>query len=326
MVRHKAPLGLAFCGYAAWAEVQRWNVLDGVSGYRGTRSNVVYSVPATCVGTPLAAVAAGRHDAAFADVARGLVLAGFPNAILRIGWEMNGDWFPWKARGAEAHFIAAYRRIADVMRAVPGTQFRLCWNPDAIMGRYWGAGLADPPDCYPGDAHVDYVGCDPYNRWWDAVNAPLNAAGQPVRAGETPFPIATQVVRWNREIIGRSGSDVYATRPAGDTTKPFGLAFFRRFATDHGKGLIIGEWGTGFDSAARGNNCGDDGYYTARMCAWMQANRVHSHCYWDQVTGTWHTRACFSQSITGVDPVRLGFSPLDNKPLTAAALRAAFAP
>ena len=50
--------------------------------------NIVWSVPLTVTGTPLADVANGLHDAEFEAAARAIAEAQ-PKAIIRLGWEMN---------------------------------------------------------------------------------------------------------------------------------------------------------------------------------------------------------------------------------------------
>jgi hypothetical protein len=108
----------------------------------------------------LADGAAGRYDATFTRIARTLVNHGFAGAALRIGWEFNGGWYPWAAGKDPASWVAYWRRIVTVMRAVPGARFRFDWNP--ALGKL---GLA-PDSVYPGDEYVDVIGLDVYNQSW----------------------------------------------------------------------------------------------------------------------------------------------------------------
>ena len=113
------------------------------------------------VGT-MAEGALGHYNAEFATLARTLVHYGEGNAVLRIGWEFNGTWYPWAVtdQTAAAHFAAFFRNIVTTMRIVPGATFRFVWNPTS------GPEPEDAQNAYPGDAYVDYVGLDLYDQVW----------------------------------------------------------------------------------------------------------------------------------------------------------------
>ncbi len=101
----------------------------------------------------------GVNDASFRAVATQLVAAGYPDAILRLGWEFDGDWMPWSAPGREANFIAAFRHVHDVFKSV-SSGFRYDFNgATGVDG--WKTTWAKS---YPGDAYVDIIGGDAYDR------------------------------------------------------------------------------------------------------------------------------------------------------------------
>jgi Glycosyl hydrolase family 26 len=110
----------------------------------------------------LAAGAAGTYDEEFTTLARTLVHYGEGNAILRLGWEFNGTWYPWSVTNQTdaAHFAAYFRNIVTTMRVVPGSSFRYVWNPTS------GSEPESARNAYPGDAYVDYVGLDLYDQVW----------------------------------------------------------------------------------------------------------------------------------------------------------------
>ncbi len=110
----------------------------------------------------LAAGAGGRYDQEFATLARTLVSYREGNAILRLGWEFNGNWYPWAVnnRSDASNFAAYFRAIVTTMRSVPGTSFQFVWNPTS------GPTSEPAQDAYPGDAYVDYVGLDLYDQVW----------------------------------------------------------------------------------------------------------------------------------------------------------------
>lgn len=296
LLGRRVPLGLGFLGQGSWAGMD--NVQNQFGPFVGLRDNVIVSTPLTMSGTTLAAVAAGGFDSYFTNVAQKILALGFPFAIWRIGWEFNGSWYAWKARNVETDSIAAWRRVAGLIRAVCPT-FQTLWNPDKKEGRYASSSYADPPDCYPGDDVVTFIGIDAYNGAVNGVNmATLNSdgSGGAAPAGVTSYPIPTQVQRWNNELVGVATGTV-----AVGTAKPFCLAWCAQFAGAHGKRIIIPEWGTGFDGSRQGENTGDDAYYVQQMAAWLIANNVYAHGYWDRITNDYYPHMTIYDSATAAN-------------------------
>jgi hypothetical protein len=93
-----------------------------------------------------------------------LIETGHADAILRIGWEFNGGWYPWTARGKPQAFAAAWRRAAIALRSTPGARFRFDWCPTTVDG--------PTEQAWPGDDVVDYIGLDVYNQSWPALPDP----------------------------------------------------------------------------------------------------------------------------------------------------------
>lgn len=128
------------------------------------------TVLATSIGVPmlprepgvdLASGARGAYDRHFEQVARAFVQNGLAQTVVRIGWEFNHDWFPWRADRDPAAWVAYWRRIVTTMRAVPGAAFRFDWCPA------WNRGKVAPDQVYPGDEFVDIIGLDIYNTTWN---------------------------------------------------------------------------------------------------------------------------------------------------------------
>lgn len=181
--------------------------------------------------------ARGDYDDTFRAIARVMVKRGYATSVIRIGWEFNAGWFPWSALKQPAAYVAHWRRIVEVMRSVPGADFRFDWCPVVV------AGVASPEAAYPGDDVVDIVGADVYNQNWDPQ-------------------VVTAEQRWQRLLDA-----------------PFGLKWHRRFAAAHGKPMSYPEWGTG--TRPDGHGGGDDAYFVRQMAAWIAANPVVYHNYWD---------------------------------------------
>jgi hypothetical protein len=105
-------------------------------------------------------VTSGRQNALLTKLCQVLAQRNMGNAIIRLGWEMNGNWYPWSANADLAGYLAAYRYVVNYCRAQPGMKLRWCWNPNVGLNALrW-------EDCYPGYDYVDYIGVDVYDMWW----------------------------------------------------------------------------------------------------------------------------------------------------------------
>ncbi len=182
-----------------------WAGLDAASNIKAwspTRYHLAIGVPILPgVGT-LAQGATGAYDQYFTILGENLVSDNEADAILRLGWEFNGNWFRWSvATSADAaNFVAYWRQIVTTMRAVPGEKFKFLWNPNAPSPTTY-----TPDQAYPGDAYVDYVGTDVYDNFWG-----------------TPF---TPAAAWVHQL-----------------SQQWGLNWLAAFAAEHNKPIAIPEW------------------------------------------------------------------------------------
>jgi beta-mannanase len=102
-------------------------------------------------------------------------------AYLRLGHEMNGDWYPWgAAQGANtpADYIAMWQHVKGIFSASGIDATRLQW--------IWCANNADvggftAESYYPGDQFVDWVAVDGYNwgtsQTWSTWTTPAETYG-----------------------------------------------------------------------------------------------------------------------------------------------------
>lgn len=198
--------------------------------------------------------AAGKYDHHFEQLAKNLVAHDLADTILRPGWEFNGGWYAWAAKGQTREFAAYWRRIVTVMRAVPGTgKLKFCWNPTLGDQEF------PAEEAWPGDEYVDYVGVDVYDDCW-------NEGTYPWPADATAAEIAARQRKvWDEWIVG----------------SPRGLAYWVRFAAEHDKPLAFPEWG--LNRRDDGHGGGDDPHFVERMHAFVSdpRNRVAFHCYFD---------------------------------------------
>jgi Glycosyl hydrolase family 26 len=152
----------------------------------------------------LAQGAAGAYDTYFKEIGAALVSAGYPDAILRVGWEFNGGWYPWNAHQDPANWVAFYRHIVTVMRGVSGSKFKFDWNPTL------GLQQLRTDSVYPGDDVVDYIGMDTYDQYWGPGNS----------------IVSLPQTRWAAYVNGS-----------------YGLKWLAGFAALHNKPISIPEWG-----------------------------------------------------------------------------------
>jgi hypothetical protein len=189
-----------------------WSGLDGAngslswltSGWQGsgyTLSLGVPMIPTNAAGLAqgtLATGASGAYNDYFATLAKTLVAAGDARAYLRLGWEFNGTWYPWKAltRQSEARYAEYFRQIVTTMRAVPGASFQFVWNPQATAFTETDYSVRA---AYPGDAYVNDIGIDFYDEsagsatsataWADLSQPALDATASFARAERKPVVV-----------------------------------------------------------------------------------------------------------------------------------------
>jgi hypothetical protein len=180
----------------------------------------------------LNATASGASDPSIRYISHLLTRGGYPNAIIRLGWEFDGNWMPWSAVGNEALWVEAYRHVHDVMRSVSPT-FEFDWNGDPGYMQHETA-------AYPGDKYVDIIGYDVYDQ----------PAGIP----------------WNPSTRGWLDP-----RAAWQSFLPK-LRWQRDFAVAHGKRVSYPEWAlSGVNRKVTANVGGDDPTFIQGMYDWMNS-------------------------------------------------------
>lgn len=181
-------LGVDFYGQSAWEDFFRSDWVPGIWKKLNPRRNVVWSVPLTLKGTPLADVADGMHDAEFEAAAKAIAEAQ-PRAIIRLGWEMNIADSAWFAKGQEADYIKAFRRVVGIFRRY-SDDFSYDWCPG------WGPQDFTADLAYPGDDVVDYIGLDVYD---------FKRDGSPQERWDTYYLKAPFGLQWQRDFSSAHG-------------------------------------------------------------------------------------------------------------------------
>lgn len=202
-------------------------------------------LPKTISTESLATAATGAYDEYFTSLAKNLISLGMGDSVIRLGWEFNGKWFSWSAIGKAADFKAAWIHYVKAMRAVPGANFKFCWNPAN------NATSMTASDAFPGDAYVDEIGIDFYDT---AYNGSIYY----------PAGVATQTAQqnaWTRNVTRLNG--------------------YVSFAKAHGKPVSFPEWGVAHKVDLHGGD--DDPYYIQHMYDYI-ADPTHNiawYAYFD---------------------------------------------
>jgi endoglucanase len=113
---------------------------------------------------PLAQIAAGAYDADLRRAAAEAKGMPFNEILIRLGHEMNGDWYGWS--GDPSTFVAAWRHVVSLFRAEGVTNVKWVWSANVNNGSY-------PFKAYfPGEEWIDYTGLDGYN--WGTAGVGVN--------------------------------------------------------------------------------------------------------------------------------------------------------
>jgi hypothetical protein len=190
----------------------------------------------------LTATVNGTNDAAYRYIAgilrdgqgAGGSKAGYPNAIIRLGYEFDCTCMQWNAVGHEALWVSAYKHVHDIFaNATTGSttyKFDWCGLPGSFNSE---------TSAYPGDSYVDIIGLDVYDQ----------GAG----------------VAWN------STTDQWVDPQAAWNTLQPKLQFAETFAVNHSKVVSYPEWGLSGNHPNQSDaNGGDDPTFIHNMFLWMK--------------------------------------------------------
>jgi hypothetical protein len=184
----------------------------------------------------LAACAAGTYDSDYKHIAKAFQQYGILDNIFRIGWEFTGGRYSWRSAGHEKEYAACYRHIVQVMRTtVPENHWTFDWNPTGNVKR------ATLDATYPGDDVVDYVSVDVY----DSSRNRTTAYPYPASCDDA-CRLARQKANWNNILYELN-------------------YIIKKFATDHGKKMVITEWGVWAETGMSNTPGGGDNKYFIQM-------------------------------------------------------------
>ena len=200
-------------------------------------------------GATLADGAAGDYNAYFETMAQGLVANNEAASIVRVGWEFNGNWYPWAANSSNAsQFIAYWQQIVTAMRSVSGAGFKFEWCP--TLGD---EGVGNLANYYPGSAYVDDVAADVYDQAW---------SNYPGASGEfSDLETGTYGLNWLTSFAAQQG-------------KPVVLG-------EWGLGTGSGDAGQAYSANNQQVSGGDDPTFINDMAQWLMTNHIYEASYFD---------------------------------------------
>ncbi|MFT4164332.1 MAG: glycosyl hydrolase [Microlunatus sp.] len=193
-----------------------------IDAHRGSPYHLELSVPLLPrTGATLSACATGSYDQHWRTIAGKLAAAGLGDATIRPGWEFNGGWYSWSAKGNVGAFVGCYRSLVNTMRAT-SPELSFSWTVNN------GSNAMSADEAWPGPSYVDVIGVDIYDydyRWY------------PPPAGLTMDQARAKSWEWA----------LNGTR---------GLRYWAEFAAARGKPLALSEWGLAWrsDGHAGGDN------------------------------------------------------------------------
>lgn len=270
---HNAVLGARPKFFNIFTDFQRdpstWVSNAGWSAWSSAQSGTAYVGPASgivpVVGIPLAwsglgwsnvdyfylYTIDGQYDAIYNGIVDAWADNGYKIVDFRIAYEFNGSFMMWApgnsaAPSANADFIAAFRRVADVIHARArqrGIRAMIHWNPAAINYTSY-----DVETLYPGDAYVDVIAIDQYSPMWPIGLTDWSTGG----TVEMTDRDAWAAIPANRAHYWRYPNATHYAQTPTTGSKGWSMGQAIAFAKLHRKPLAVDETGVGSQNGALG--------------------------------------------------------------------------
>ena len=164
----KHPLDIA----EVWPNRSTWaSIADPAWLYRtweGSPYTMVISaamLPTDVPGASIRACAKGAYNAHWRQFGQVISSYGLGSSIIRLGWEFNGNWYPWAATDPTAWAECWRQAVTSAWSTAP--RLRWDWN----VNRGVSSALADPTRAYPGNRYVSMIGIDSYDMWPPVASA-----------------------------------------------------------------------------------------------------------------------------------------------------------
>ena len=190
------------------------------------------------------ACASGDYNQYATTLAENLASADEGSIVIRLGTEANGNWeadYVGTSSAEMSDWAKCYANEVTAMRAVAGTHFLFIWNPNIC------AENIPLSQWYPGNAYVDIVGADAYDKDCETLDP-----------------------------VGQEGWNVFSTNSStsSSSSPDFpSLANIEAFAVANGKPLSFPEWGL---------SSGDDPTYVTDMGRMFMSDNFSFESYFDK--------------------------------------------
>jgi hypothetical protein len=109
-----------------------WSTMDSSAATEAAKwssagYSMTFSIPMLPnSGATLAGGTAGDYSAYYQQIAHGLVANNEANSILRVGWELNGNWYTWAANSSnQAQFISFWQQIVNTHAVGPWRRLQM---------------------------------------------------------------------------------------------------------------------------------------------------------------------------------------------------------
>lgn len=224
------PGGLAgvldYLDASSWATIaDPYWLLDRWASTGDRLTLAVPMLPAS--GATLAIGATGAYDGEFRQLAQLLVADGEPTATLVVGWSPLEPGLAWSVTrpGEDAQYVAYFRHIVDTMRLVPGARFRFAFEPGPSGPIGLQPGAMGPGHLYPGNAYVDVIATQIFNR----LPTPVGPASRWAEVAAVPYGpawVARFAARLHRRLVVTGLALVPASAGGGGDDPAFVRSFF----------------------------------------------------------------------------------------------------
>ena len=167
----KADVLTVFPSRANWNSMHGAWYMDGQRIPADFQGTLDVGVPLWPDDGNIGTAASGGYNAQWERFAR-TVAAKYPDAYIRLGWEMNLPGWKHAAFPNQAEqWKQAYRQAVNSIRK-GGPKLRIAWVVNEGPGQ---TGTKDARMFYPGDEYVDFIGMDAYD-WWPGYTSEANIA------------------------------------------------------------------------------------------------------------------------------------------------------
>lgn len=155
----------------SWEAVQNTWFMDNERIPSDFKGNLIVAIPMWPENGNLQDATIGKYNSEWEKLGNSIAQK-FPEAYLRIGWEMNiKDWYYKATADNKDEWIQAFKHAVNSIRKA-SPKFKIIFNPNEGNSQN---GTLDATEFYPGDDYVDFIGIDAYD-WWPAYTSAENIA------------------------------------------------------------------------------------------------------------------------------------------------------